>query len=71
MLFGDLFQLPPIVDRELARYCDELYDSPYFFDAEVFKETQFYRFTLTKNYRQRDPKFTALLKSGSYCKFTR
>lgn len=38
ILFGDLFQLPPIIDKELNEHYGEIYDSPYFFSAEVFRQ---------------------------------
>lgn len=61
VLFGDLFQLPPVVDTALAEHFEELYQTPYFFSANVFKEVQFHQITLKKNYRQRDKKFIAIL----------
>ncbi len=61
ILIGDLCQLPPIVDKELAEHFGELYDTPYFFSAKVFSDAQFHQFILKKNYRQRDAKFMSLL----------
>jgi len=37
VLFGDLFQLPPIVDPGDGGIYNGLYETPYFFSAEVFK----------------------------------
>ncbi len=61
VLFGDLAQLPPIVDREMAPIYNQLYSTPYFFSANSFGAVPFHHFTLTTNYRQRDKKFTNIL----------
>ncbi len=61
VLFGDLHQLPPIIDRELAEHFNEFYQTPYFFSANVFKEDRFNFFCLKKNYRQREHEFLSLL----------
>jgi ATP-dependent DNA helicase PIF1 len=58
---GDLYQLPPIVERELQDYFQDTYESPYFFDAQVFKEHPFETIELGKVFRQRDPGFIELL----------
>jgi ATP-dependent exoDNAse (exonuclease V) alpha subunit len=61
VLFGDLFQLPPIVDREMAALYNDLYETPYFFSAKVFKRTKFHHFNLQKIYRQKEQAFKGLL----------
>ena len=61
VLFGDLFQLPPIVDREMAGIYNSLYETPYFFSANVFKEVRFHHFNLQKIYRQKEQAFKGLL----------
>lgn len=39
ILFGDLYQLPPVVEsRELKDYFDDNFDGPYFFNAAVFNK---------------------------------
>jgi energy-coupling factor transporter ATP-binding protein EcfA2 len=60
-LFGDLFQLAPIVERDLSEYYGEFYPTPYFFSAAVFREMRFGRAHLRKIYRQRDLDFKSLL----------
>lgn len=71
VFFGDLYQLPPVVtpaDREQF-YAE--YDSPYFFDAEVFKgQDSFFEapfsleyIELTEMYRQKDDDFISLLNA--------
>ncbi|MCB0554305.1 MAG: AAA family ATPase [Phaeodactylibacter sp.] len=64
-LFGDLFQLPPVVsnDAEAMRFQSE-YNSPYFFSAHVFKEGfQVEKLELGKVYRQENRHFLRLLDS--------
>lgn len=58
---GDLYQLPPIVEAELQDYLADTYESPYFFDARVFKENKFEVIELGKVFRQRDSGFIELL----------
>jgi len=62
VLFGDLGQLPPVLDRELAEHYGELYDTRYFFSANVIKEVDFYTLVLRKNYRQQDKDYITLLE---------
>jgi ATP-dependent DNA helicase PIF1 len=61
ILIGDLYQLPPIVDRELQDYFIDMYKSPFFFDARVFTAAPFEVIELKEVFRQRDPGFIELL----------
>ncbi|MBP7570563.1 MAG: AAA family ATPase [Acidobacteria bacterium] len=61
VLVGDLFQLPPVVDRAEQRVLTGRYASPFFFSAEVLQKLQLYPVELTKVYRQADAEFVALL----------
>ncbi len=61
VLFGDLFQLPSIVDRDMREFYDQKYETPYFFSAKVFKEVKFHRINLQKIYRQKDQAFKDIL----------
>ena len=58
---GDLYQLSPIVEAELQDYLSDTYESPYFFDAKVFKENKFEVIELEKVFRQKDSGFIELL----------
>jgi len=58
---GDLYQLPPIVEAELQDYLSHTYESPYFFNAKVFKENKFEVIELGKVFRQKDSGFIQLL----------
>lgn len=54
-LFGDLWQLPPVVrEPELKEYFDETYGGPYFFQALVWRETSGRSVDLETIYRQKD-----------------
>ncbi len=61
--FGDLFQLPPVVARDVEHTLfSTYYDSPYFFSAKVFEEGfQMEMIELSKNYRQESRYFLRLL----------
>ena len=61
VLIGDLYQLPPVVDREMTKIYSRLYETPYFFSAKVFREVTFHQLNLQKIYRQRDQEFRGLL----------
>lgn len=55
ILFGDLFQLPPIEESEqsgLFDYFNARYASPYFFEAQVLKELPLEVFELKRIFRQ-------------------
>lgn len=62
MIFiGDLFQLPPVVTREDQERFETEYSSPYFFSAEVMRQTSVEIIELKTVHRQKEEKFVALL----------
>jgi len=63
LLFGDLFQLPPVISGEAERhYFSTAYASPYFFDAMVIQRGfPLEMLELTKVYRQDELRFIRLL----------
>ncbi|HSW96949.1 MAG TPA: AAA family ATPase [Candidatus Saccharimonadales bacterium] len=62
MIFvGDLYQLPPIVTREDIDIFRQRYESPYFFSAEAFQDTNCTVIELTNIFRQKDTKFITIL----------
>lgn len=64
LLFGDLFQLQPVVsDGEEERFFSSYYASPYFFDAKALGAMGLEVVNLTKPFRHNDPKFIRLLDS--------
>jgi ATP-dependent DNA helicase PIF1 len=61
VLIGDLFQLPPVIERDLEEYFADNYMTPYFFSAKVFSEVRLQKIELQRVFRQSDPKFIRLL----------
>ncbi|MDD5773880.1 MAG: AAA family ATPase [bacterium] len=61
IFFGDLFQLSPVVEKEVMHILSQQYESPYFFDAEVFRNMKFKYFELERIYRQKETGFIDLL----------
>ena len=64
VFFGDLFQLPPVVSTSFEKaYFSEVYHSPYFFDAKLFRENGFFLrcIEMEKIYRQDERAFIQLL----------
>jgi len=58
ILFGDMFQLPPVVKgRDLESFFDDTYGGPYFFNSTVFKNCKLDIIELKKIYRQADEIF--------------
>lgn len=65
ILFGDLFQLPPVEEKPdggLFDYFRSQYKSPYFFEARALKRVPLEVFELKRIFRQKaDPDFARLL----------
>lgn len=65
VLFGDLFQLPPVAEQTssgLFDYFRSAYASPYFFEAHVLRRLPIELFELKRIFRQKsDPDFARLL----------
>jgi len=63
VVFGDLFQLPPVVASQFERqYLKERYGSPYFFAANVFQhDIELNMIELLTVYRQTERRFINLL----------
>jgi len=59
--FGDLFQLPPVVEKEAREVLRKKYPTPYFFSAKVFDGFDIKYIELSKIYRQIDVGFIELL----------
>lgn len=69
VLFGDLFQLPPVVTEEDESILYSYYDNQYFFSSDVIKEHPFQVLELRKVHRQEDPIFVNILnniREGKY-----
>ena len=63
VLFGDLYQLPPVVTGPERELFSTFYPGPYFFSAHVFKETGIEYLELEKIYRQKDQAFIEILNA--------
>jgi ATP-dependent exoDNAse (exonuclease V) alpha subunit len=61
IFFGDLFQLPPVVEPEAVEILEREYGSPYFFQARAFRKIKPRYIELTKVYRQADGRFLNIL----------
>lgn len=62
LLFGDLFQLPPVTKNLEYEYLYDRYGGEYFFCSDAYKQSGFKFIELTINHRQKDDsEFFALL----------
>ena len=65
ILFGDLFQLPPVInnkDKDIVRYFQDKYDDGrFFFHAKLYRAFRFRTIHLDEVYRQKDPVFKEAL----------
>ncbi len=61
LFIGDLFQLPPVIKDDEWSSMKDYYDTPFFFSAQVMKESNFLNIEFTKIYRQNEEKFIRLL----------
>lgn len=64
IMFGDLYQLPPVVtDGQLHRYFNHNYGGIYFFNAPSVEKTDLQIYELSNIFRQKDPEFRSILNS--------
>jgi len=64
VMIGDLFQLPPVSKEDQEKqWLEDRYgtNTPYFFHAEVWRDTPLEICELTTIFRQKDPAFTKVL----------
>lgn len=61
LLFGDLYQLPPVANPQVKRYLDDAYGGSFFFNAPAVKESGLLVRELTYVFRQKDPVFIDIL----------
>ncbi len=54
ILFGDLYQLPPVVKRNEIEYLKDSFNGKYFFNTKAYKEAEFKFFELSINHRQKN-----------------
>ena len=65
VFIGDLYQIPPVVKKDVAHFFKNFYQSPYFFSSKSFIEYSptFDLVEFEKIYRQTDNNFIELLNS--------
>ncbi|MBP9669886.1 AAA family ATPase [Candidatus Woesebacteria bacterium] len=63
IMFGDLYQLPPVVTRDDAEIFRTRYDSAFFFSADVISRTPLTFIELDHIYRQTDDEFIKVLNA--------
>ncbi|MCX7986844.1 MAG: AAA family ATPase [Bacteroidales bacterium] len=61
LMIGDLYQLPPVVKTEEWQLLSNFYDSPYFFDSQALKKSEYITIELDKVFRQSDDDFVRIL----------
>lgn len=54
ILFGDLYQLPPVVESQVDRYLNDKYGGIFFFNAPVFRRVNLHTYELQEVFRQKD-----------------
>ena len=64
VMFGDLHQLPPVVQRgEMEQHFHDVYGGPYFFNAPVFQQVEVPLLELSEVFRQSDEYFVSALNA--------
>ena len=63
VMFGDLYQLPPVVNATTKKKLVQFYGGVFFFNALVFKQTPLKIYQLNKIFRQQATDFQELLSS--------
>ncbi len=64
IVFGDLFQLPPVVNMDETSLLERIYpNGSFFFHSNIFQDAQFKTLELQSIYRQKDDHFIYILNS--------
>jgi ATP-dependent DNA helicase PIF1 len=63
VMFGDVYQLPPVVEENLMPYFEAVHGGHFFFNALVWKQVEFKIYELTQVFRQKDPIFKDILNA--------
>lgn len=63
IMFGDVYQLPPVVEENLAPYFEAVHGGHFFFNALAWKQAEFKIYELTQVFRQKDPIFKDILNA--------
>lgn len=73
LMIGDIQQLPPVLTDAERPYFQQVYPSPYFFDAKVMSRLKYVTIELQTIYRQQDADFVRVLnnvRDGNFDNFT-
>lgn len=70
ILFGDLYQLPPVANGQTNRYLNDTYGSIYFFATPALKEVPFKVYELKEIFRQKEQFFIDILNNVRTGKIT-
>jgi ATP-dependent DNA helicase PIF1 len=63
IMFGDVYQLPPVVEEGLVPYFEAVHQGHFFFNALVWRKTEFKVYELSQVFRQKDPVFKDVLNA--------
>src|SRR5699024_5619786 len=63
VMIGDLLQLPPVVKENEWQILKNYSKRPYFFDAQVIRESPLVNIEFKKIYRQSDSEFISILNA--------
>lgn len=63
IMFGDLYQLMPVMDDDDEEILSDVYDSPFFFSSKAFQRIKKTIVELDKVYRQDEPDFIEILNA--------
>lgn len=61
IMVGDMFQLPPVMSRDVEFYYKKIYGTPKFYNAKCLQNSTYYAVELKKTYRQSDQNFVNML----------
>src|SRR5579883_1436372 len=63
IMFGDTYQLPPVIEEGLSPYFEAVHGGHFFFNAHVWRKAEFKVYELSQVFRQRDPVFKDILNA--------
>lgn len=61
LMIGDLYQLAPVVKTDEWQLLSSYYNSPFFFESQALKRTEYVTIELDKIFRQQDEDFVRIL----------
>lgn len=61
LMFGDLYQLPPVANPQVERYLEDNYGGVFFFNSPAIRQCALEVHELTHVFRQKDPTFINIL----------